>query len=212
MICVPGGWRKSCPDQYQAPISTHQPPVHPSPPLSPYTPAGGWRWACWATDMGWDNSQLEPQTRSPLSFHWRRWREDKKPLTWVCCKAYTLSEKTSPSGLLHWALFIVQWVSRVVQLTRGRKGTLKLTRTTGLSVMSVKSFLSKLKQNSKIAEGDDNMFIELKPATCFLQMVYMQKLWFTLKCMTLSLHYHSLTHFSMHANAQNVIHPSQKRH
>lgn len=47
--------------------------------------------------------------------------------------------------------------------------------------MSVKSFLSKLKWNSKIAEGDDNMFIELKPATpfvpgCISQMVYMQKL------------------------------------
>lgn len=40
--------------------------------------------------------------------------------------------------------------------------------------MSVKSFLSKLKWNSKIAEGDDNMFIELKPATP-LFMVYLQK-------------------------------------
>lgn len=40
--------------------------------------------------------------------------------------------------------------------------------------MSVKSFLSKLKWNSKIAEGDDNMFIELKTATP-LFMVYLQK-------------------------------------
>lgn len=31
--------------------------------------------------------------------------------------------------------------------------------------MSVKSFLSKLKEHSKIAEGDDNMFIEPKPTT-----------------------------------------------
>lgn len=47
--------------------------------------------------------------------------------------------------------------------------------------MSAKSFLSKLKWNSKIAEGDENMFTELKPATlfvsaAFLQMVYTQKL------------------------------------
>lgn len=38
--------------------------------------------------------------------------------------------------------------------------------------MSVKSFLSKLKQNSKIAKGDDNMFIELKPATLFTDGIY----------------------------------------
>lgn len=38
--------------------------------------------------------------------------------------------------------------------------------------MSVKSFLSKLKLNSKIAEGDDNMFIELKPATFFVTIVF----------------------------------------
>lgn len=34
--------------------------------------------------------------------------------------------------------------------------------------MSAKSFLSKLKWNSKIAESDENMFTELKPAVLFL--------------------------------------------
>lgn len=80
--------------------------------------------------------------------------------------------------------------------------------------MSVKSFLSKLKWNSKIAEGDDNMFIELKPATpfvpgCISQMVYMQKLWFTLRQMPyrVSIITHSHRPVCAQTHGTTSIHP-----
>lgn len=75
--------------------------------------------------------------------------------------------------------------------------------------MSVKSFLSKLKWNSKIAEGDDNMFIELKTATP-LFMVYLQKKKVSIysRAQARVSHYHSVAQLGP---ATTSI-PSQKRH
>lgn len=75
-------------DASPALTSTRHPslPINPQftpspPPLGPSTPAGGWWWACWATDMGWDNLHLEPQTGPPFNFHWSQWGAGERTKT-----------------------------------------------------------------------------------------------------------------------------------
>lgn len=103
MICMLGGWCKLHPNQYQAqshPSLPINPPVH---PVS--SPRRGWWWACWGTDMGWDNSHLEPQqgVRSAFTGDTEALVRGTKSLKQANCKADTCLESgTKEQGDAIW--------------------------------------------------------------------------------------------------------------